>query len=229
MRRSLARFGLAAAILSSCLSGGPAVAATIGAPVDGIGSNTAVAAGNVGADGTIRFFVPLSSADSGTFGVGTGTSSDTCSGGGTDSCSGGTLDMYLRFDPVVSGSNLLRLEFDDLDLSGVNDPGSFLESIEIFDSLATSLALITSVPNPFVVSADPDKQIIEILVNAAAPTFWAKLTFVSGQIPYSSARNTEELLLATISPVPVPAALPLFAAGLAGIGAARLRRRSKAG
>lgn len=207
--------------------GGFAAAATVGTHVDGLASNTGVAAGNVDGDGTVRFFIPLSSADSGTFGVDTGTSSDTCSGGGSDACSGGSLNMYLMFDPVSVGPNLIRLELDDLDLFGVNDPGTFVESIEIFDLLATSLALITNFNDPNVVQSNSGSQIIEILVNAAVETFWAKLTFVSGQIPYSSARNTEETLLATIAPVPVPAALPLFAAALAGAGALRLRGRRR--
>jgi len=135
LRGIVRALGLAAMIASSAQY---AAASTIGVPVDALGSNTVVAAGNVGGDGTIRFFIPLSSANS-------------------------------------------------------------------------------------------NNQILEILVNATASTFWARLTFATGNLPYHSARNTEETLLATLSPVPLPAALPLFAAGLAGLGLAGTRRRRKLG
>ncbi len=81
-------------------------------------------------EGTIGFFIPLKAASAGTFGVGgVGLSADTCTY--DTHCADSTMDMFLRFNPVRVGPNILTLEFNDLDIYRVNDPWFFLESVSI--------------------------------------------------------------------------------------------------
>ena len=200
-------------------------AATVGVPVASIGSMAPVGNTTSTADGLrVDFFIPLSG--SATYGVdGGGLSADTCFSG----C-GGTLNMFLKFDPVTPGDNIVTLKFTDLDLYGVNDPSRFFESVEFFDSGAISLGKVKSASQTdpttglHVVTADFEQQLLEVLVpGVSSSPYWAKLVFkTSGSI---SGTNTVENLYASISPVPLPPALPLFALGLAVFAYVGRRRR----
>lgn len=207
----------------SILAGTAAAGPTIGVPVASIGSSTPV--GNVDGDGTVRFFIPLDS--TATYGVDGGTSADTanCSSG----CSG-ALDMVLRFSPVTTGSNVLDLWFDDIDLMGVNDPDQLLESVEIFDSDGTtSLAFVDSASDPEVLAADYNTQHLQIGLNVAGDPFFAKLHF-TGDVTYNGTLlNTEETVLAKItSTVPEPGTVALTATMLLLMTAGAAIRRSRA-
>ena len=114
------------------LATGAAQATIVGYAVSGDGSSTTV--GSTSPDGSIIFYALLNG--SGTFGAGAGTSADTCTEPGT--CTGGTLDMFLRFDGVSAGANVLSLFFTDLDLLGVHDPSFFRESLVVTGGTNTS-------------------------------------------------------------------------------------------
>jgi len=203
-----------------------AAASTVGVPITSLTDNTPVATDNVDSDGTIHFFVLLSG--TATFGVDGGTNSDSCVSPG---CTGGTLIMFLEYDPVTPGPNLVTLDFNDLDLIGVNDPNGFFESIEFYDSDGTTLlAAVSDMTDPEVVFADFDEQLIQIAIPNAGNPFRAKLTLMSGSAPFDQATNTGETLLTTIDNVsvahtPIPGAVWLFASALMGlVGFSRLRR-----
>lgn len=211
-------------------SAGSAQATIIGVPVGGIGSSATV--GNVAADGTIDFYIPLTSGHSGVYGVNAGTSVDGCSFPGT--CTGGTLDMFLRFAPAQLGPNVLSLAFSDLDLISVNDPWYFLESIAVLDAYSNVQAFVDSWNDPEVLVADPNDQLLQLLVNVGENPFFVGLSFTSsfaGQVPHGNYINTSETLLASLSavatppvPVPEPTILSLLGAGLISIGLGRRRR-----
>lgn len=210
----------------SILAGTAAAGPTIGVPVASIGSSAEV--GNVDGDGTVRFFIPLDS--TATYGVsGGGTSADTAYCGASSGCSG-ALDMVLRFSPVTTGSNLLDLWFDDIDLMGVNDPDQLLESVEIFDSDGTtSLAFVDSASDPEVLMADYNTQHLQIGLNVAGDPFFAKLHF-TGEVTYDGTLiNTEETVLAKItSTVPEPGTVALTATALLLMSAGMAVRHSRA-
>lgn len=60
------------------------------------------------------------------------------------------LTMYLRFTPIAPfplASAVLTLSFTDLDLSGVNDPSGFTETIPFFSATNSALtSVITTAP-----------------------------------------------------------------------------------
>ncbi len=210
-------------------------AGVVGVAVDGIGGNEvagAVFAPGEGVDGdnnelgrdAIGYFIPLSEETSGVFGVdGVGQSSDT----GT----GGSLTMFLRFSPVVIGSEgTLSILFQDLDLGGVNDPTGFFESIQIFDASGEALTmLITDINELFTpgVGDDDAPQLLQLALAGDlfdGEEFFVQLNFTSSFT--SAATNTIEFLAAEVSQVPLPAALPMFLAGIAGFGFAARRKKA---
>src|SRR5688500_2895707 len=87
---------------------------------DGINNATA---------GWVKYFIPLESGTSGTYGVnGVGMTPDTGNGPGY-------LNMNLMFTPVAEApikSASLFFEFSDLDLRYVNDPVGFLETVRVY-------------------------------------------------------------------------------------------------
>ena len=231
---------IVALVCAVLLRPGLASAVTLGVPVTGINSDATVGivADGTGIDpnGTISYYIPLSEENSGVYGVdGVGTSSDSCGGWWHPNCTGGALTMYLKFSPVSTGSHIVNFLFDDLDLDieneNINDPAGFVETVEFFDSDGGAAIAYD------VISADQDTQSLQILVSVAAPNddngFWAKLVF-SSILSYEltkhhkKLRNTEEKLLATITPVPLPAALPLFGTVIAVMGFVGWRKKRRA-
>lgn len=172
----------------------------------------------------IRYFIPLGD-DSGIYGISDngdfGLTSDTGNGGGT-------LSMFLAFGPINSGAPYtLDILFEDLDLANANDPVGFLESIEILSADGmTSLSggVIIDIANLLVEGDSETQQLLSLFLGAIiADPFLIRLDFTASFT--SNGRNTAEYLVATLNEVPIPAALPLFLAGLAGLSFAGRGRK----
>ena len=185
--------------------------------------------------GAIIFFIPLSTANGGVFGVtphpgGTaGTFADTGSGASN------TLTMYLMFSPVAvpAATASLTFAFVDLDLSGVNDPNGFLENVQFFSSGGTALTpLITTIGQSgggtltYSISGNSTSQTIFFpdITSIVQNPFFVKLNF--GSQYTSTGTNTAESLTATLvsTQVPEPSTILLMASGLLGVGLLRRRR-----
>jgi hypothetical protein len=175
----------------------------------------------------IKYFIPLNSGTSGTFG-----NSGACGSGGYGTCSdtgstSGTLTMNLRFDGVGLGSAVLKVVFEDLDLIGVGDPSGFLESVNVLNAAGTTLSggPITDIAS-ILVDGNADVQTLVLnLLLTGDPTF-LKLKFKS--FPSFNGTNTAEYLIATITPVPLPAAIWMMGSLLFGwLGFSGWRRRSQ--
>jgi hypothetical protein len=217
---------LRAAAVTTVILGGvlPLSAGTIGVAVSGIGSTTQVGSTEnrplLGGQ-AIKYFITLGN-DNGTYGVGSN-----CSGSGFGTCAdqgdgGGTLKMYLRFDPVSTSSpSTLTIKFEDLDLSGANDPTGFLESINVLTSNFTSLTggWITSIGG-LITNFGPNltdtQQILNLPLGILPDDeFYLLLKFRSDSDFYG--KNTVEYLRAEITAVPLgPIPLPLTLALLLG-------------
>lgn len=185
--------------------------------------------------GRIIFFIPLSSANGGVFGVtphsgGTaGTFADTGSGASN------TLAMYLMFSPVAVPATTASLTFAfvDLDLSDVNDPNGFLENVQFFSVNGTALTpLITTNGQSgggtlsYVVSGNSINQTISFpnVTSIVQNPFFVRLNFGSSYT--STGTNTPESLTATLvsTRVPEPSTILLLGSGLLGLGLLRRRR-----
>ena len=144
-----------------------------------------------------------------------GTSADTGSGGQK-------MDMFLLFDPVSTAqASILTIKFEDLDLAGANDPVGFVERMDLYDSNGL-IASFDDIGDTYA-SGNGDLQMVQVpLGTLASSPFWAQLRFSAKYTGWG--RNTAEYLRATIAPVPLPAALPLFGAGLTLMGIAGWRR-----
>jgi len=201
----------------------PVSADTIGVAVGSVGSTAAV--GTTAADGTISFFIPLTSSSSGTYGVaGKGTASDTCT---TPNCVGGSLDMVLLFSPVQVGANVLTLNFSDLDLIGVNDPTYFLESV-LITPVGGAPVLIDATTDTGVLSANTGSQVLVLPMAVASNPFYVTLHFSSqflGGTPSGTYANTIETVRATIRPVPEPFTVATLGVGMLALGALARRKR----
>lgn len=176
---------------------------------------------------SIRYFVPLGDT-SGTYGVSNsgnfGRFSDSGNGGGL-------LTMYLRFTGLTVGQGYnLSVRFEDLDLVGVNDPAGFFENLRVRTAAGADLSgLITSLgATPLgggSVTGNATSQLLTLFVGAATSSQMIyRLDFTAAF--NANGTNTAEFLRAELNPVPVPAALPLMLAGLAGLRFASRKKKS---
>lgn len=215
-------------VAASLLLLAPSVeAATVGRAVAAIGDDPDVATvgstevrAALGATPAIKYFIPLGDA-SGTYGVGGfGTSSDTGDGGGV-------LTMILAFSPVdITKGGLLTILFEDLDLIGASDPAGFFESIEILDASSVSLTGVITNIGGLIAGDSNTQQLLSLsLATLMVDSFYLQLKFSASFTSFG--HNTPEYLIAEISAVPLPAALPLFGTGLGILGFAGWRRRRK--
>lgn len=219
---------LSAAALS--LLGSTANATIIGSAVNLAG--TTIDGGSLA--NPIDFYIPLSSNASGIYGTGNiGRSSDTCSTAWTssDRCGGGSLGMLLQFSGAAAGSHLMTLQFNDLDLAGVNDPYYFFENVSIFALNSTpSFDFVWNSNNPLVTFANHNDQILEIGIDYfSGGDLYFGLLFGSNIYASGTFYNTPETLIASLDQVvsvPEPATLSMLGAGLLLLGFAK-RRNSK--
>jgi len=173
----------------------------------------------------VRYFIPLGN-DSGVYGVDDsgdfGLTADSGNGGGT-------LSMYILFDGVNVGSEyVLDIMFEDLDLADANDPNGFFESLEVLsaDGSTSLTGLITDISNPLVTGDASTQQLLSIFLGAImSEAFVIRLDFIADF--KDKGTNTAEFLIAEIKEVPIPAALPLFLAGIAGLGFAGRGKKKK--
>jgi hypothetical protein len=236
-----ARCGVAGwlAVAAAMVGIGPASAATIGEAVTAVGSSTEVGVGIQDVrplldpvNPSIGYYIPLRPATSGTFGS-TG-SGNTCGASGIGTCvdwginSTGTLRMILRFAPINASQATLRVEFEDLDVTPVNDPNpsgppQHLESVNVLTGGLVSLTggPITDLSSSFFVSGNFDMQVLSLIVNLVPNAATFLVLDFTASIPQDGNKwyNTTEYLFATMTPVPGPVAgagLPslIIAAGL---------------
>lgn len=231
----------AAAALSGLAIAQGAAAAVVGVAVDQVGPGAAPVANSVFSPGAgpaggnqlgapaIGYYIPLGDA-SGVFGAGDGSPADGGFGQSSDSGDGGgRLTMILRFSGVETGvGGVLTVLFQDLDLAGANDPVGFFETVRVYDAAGDPLTpLITSIGG--LVTGDSNTQQL-LSLSLASSLFAGSDLFI--KLKFRSAfdrngANTIEYLRASVSQVPLPAALPLFVAGLAGLGFAGRKRRCR--
>jgi hypothetical protein len=165
----------------------------------------------------IKYFIPLTSSGTCTYGLNCGTSSDTGYGGTV-------MSMNLMFTPVVTNAAAtLSVNFEDLDLIGANDPWWFLEEVQVYDGGGNSLtSLITNIADPLVTGDAITQQLLSVDLGVLTDTtYFASLKFSADSMYYG--RNTPEYLIATIDQVtvPEPATVLLLGLGLLGMGAVR--------
>lgn len=237
-----------AGLVISVATEAKALTTALGKPVEAIGSNVQ-AVPTCGSEacynsvtGEIGFYIPLNSADNGTYGMDipgpadeAGTFSDSKTGPFTNS---GALTMYLRFTPIAPfplASAALTFSFVDLDLIGVNDPNGFTETIQFFSATNSALTpVITtnsssgSSPLNYTVTGNANTQSIvfsDVRSIITSDPFYAKVVFGSKETNSGTYRNTLESLTATLTTstaaVPEPTSMLLLGSGLVALGAWR--------
>jgi hypothetical protein len=223
MRKSKLMSAMGAAVASVVLSLSPAIADTVGIAVGSIGSSTQVGASLLSnqpslGGSSIGYYIPLGNTDGGVYGT-TGTGNP-CGSSGFGTCSdsghgGAALTMILRFSPVsITGPSHLTIKFDDLDLSGVNDPTGFFESLQLFQWNGTSAVAITSLITSIggLVTGNDNTQTLNLdLGTLSTNPLFLELNFAANAS--FNGTNTEEFLRATVSSVPGP----IVGAGLPGL------------
>jgi len=216
---------------------------SFGQPVEGILSSSAAIPDCPGSGGQpcfdtgtgqFSFYIPLTSVNSGIFGVpltiGPNSGKEAGTFADTGSGTAQALKMFLRFSPVANpaASASLAFNFEDLDLIGVNDPPYFFESVIFYDASGIAMSpLITTSgqsssgsPFAFTVSGDSTFQTITFpnITSIVQDPFFVELRFNSQY--NSTGTNTPESLTAilTSTPVPEPGTLLLLGSGLIGAG-----------
>ncbi|MEM8773219.1 MAG: VPLPA-CTERM sorting domain-containing protein [Pseudomonadota bacterium] len=220
---------LAGAIAAgAALFGAQAYAGVMGVTVD---PDTLAEVGNTG-DGdiltdAIEYFIPLGDVPGGscTYGV-TDVGGGICGTFSDNGTGGDTLSMYILFDGLTAGTEqVLTLLFEDLDLEGDNDPAGFLETVAVFDMDGMLIEAFDSITDGMFASNGDGTSVLSLLLGVIADTsLLLRLDFTASF--EAGGDNTAEYLIAELKAVPIPAALPLFLAGLAGLGFAGRRRKS---
>jgi hypothetical protein len=223
---------------------GTAYASTVatGVTVKAIGDSTTVGITEIKDGKTwIKYFIPLSGAASGDYGV-KGLVADTGNGYGTGSGEGPALTMFIEYSPVEfpAATAVLTFEFLDLDIEPDNDPTDpdFFETIQIFSGNNNPLNQLTDVIyNAWSDDINPFYNVVSVgnLVTITFPDLtaylggnptYAKLTFTS-DYGNNSGMNTPEYLYTTLetTPVPIPGAVWLLGSGLLGLAGLRRKLR----
>ena len=228
---------LAGAFVATMVGISPGTANTVGVAVGAFGSSTQVGLPLTNTPGlggpSIGFFIPLGDTDGGVYGT-TGLG-NVCGPSGFGTCAdsgngGARLAMILRFSPVsITSPSQLTVNFNDLDLQGVNDPLGFLESLQVFEwngSAASAITpLITSIGG-LVTGNSNQQQLSLALGTLTADPLFLQLNFRANAV--SNGTNTEEFLRATVSTVPgsvAGAGLPGLMAACGGLLISLARRR----
>lgn len=140
------------------------------------------------------------------------------------------LELILRFSGVVPTlPGTLNILFEDLDLAGANDPVGFLETVQVLDAGGGALTGVISDIASLLVDGNSDtQQLLSLgLGILGVDPFFLRLSFTSNIGPGGG--NTAEYLIADVSQVPLPAALPLLATGFAVFGFMGWRRKRRDG
>ena len=219
----------AAALTSAALLAAPSAhAGIIGVAVDPL-DNSVVGETEFRADlggDAIKYYITLDdNAPDCTYGV-TALAGGTCGQFSDSGVGGPTVSMYLLFEPINIGADyVLDILFEDLDLDGANDPAGFLESLEILsaDGLTSFSGLITDIGGAVTGDAGTQQLLSLFLGTIISDPFLVRLDFTASS---SGGTNTPEYLIAEINQVPLPAALPLFLAGLAGMSFASRKKKA---
>jgi hypothetical protein len=188
----------------------------------------------------IKYYIPLKDSG-GTYGVG----KYTCGGTGFGTCSdsgdgGGLLTMILRFSPVSKTANsTLRVIFEDLDLSGANDPVGFLERLKVQtwsakDNKAVDLTGWIKDIGGLVTGNSSTQQILSLALGTLQTDPLYLFLQFKAQSTFNGTNTAEYLIAMVTSPdappggggeVPLPGAVALFGTVLAGSwGIGRWRR-----
>lgn len=200
-------------------------AATIhGLAVEGPGSHGPVGHRSNTADSSSEdrtyFFVALSSISSGT------TMADNASPntGSEDT----VLDIWLRFDPVTPhGHEVMTLDYKELDVVGAGNSNEFVETVRFDGGTDHQTATTRNQTESDVSLANPTRHILDIGLGAAkSRTMSAKLQSESTAAILDG--DTVESLVASVQPVPLPAAAWFILTALGGlVGARWLTRRTE--
>jgi len=224
----------AAALAAGLVSAGPGQAApVVGVAVGGIGLNTQVGFAPQARAGepfygktAIKFLIPLDP-------------SNTACTYGISSCgmqedyeyapfTGQLMKMFFKFAPVESKPQELKLTFEDLDLTGVNDPYGFKEQINVKDAAGNSISggVITNITSPYATGNSTGQILTFLLPKVTNPgSLWIQLTLQAKMtVGHDKWKNTPEFVRAELSAIPLPAAAWLMMTGLAGLVAAGRRR-----
>ena len=217
----MAAIGLAA---TGLVAGSAQAASTDAIAVGGVGLTTQV--GNTNGSDQIVYFIPLSDAADGVYGVTdigggvlAGTTADSGSGFGYNTPGTDALEMFLYFDLSVvddpAFNSQLTFEFDDLDLTPNNDPDGFLEDLQIqyFNSAGTEIDLTGTITDESQFAAgvlshpggNPDRIRLDFTnltgvindLQDANQDLYVKLDFSSLVSSGYNVTNTAELLLAS--------------------------------
>ncbi len=226
------RAALAAAGFVAGLMGASAGHAAIaGVVVGGIGQSTQRGFAPVARPGepffgatAVKFLIPLDPGSPCTYGISNcGMVEDVEQAPFT----GQMMKMFFKFSPVVASTYELKLIFEDLDLSGVNDPDGFKEKINVKNSSGTSLSggYITSILSPYA-SGNSTGQILSFILPHVSPgSLWIELNLQAYMTSgIQKWKNTPEYVRAELSTaVPLPAAGWMLMLGLGGLAAVRRR------